>query len=90
VSNRIKIIIGDRVRVLDGSHSGEIATVGKVIEMTNQFGPYVRLHLTYAGGKVASRSLESVERVSDAAELLPHSQQQNDATVPVSTENSTL
>lgn len=57
-----KINVGDHVRVLSGSHKGEIATVGNIIQLADQFGPYQRFHLTYEGGKVAYRSTGSVEK----------------------------
>ena len=65
MTNQSNIIVGDQVRVLFGSHTGEIATVGKVMWMSNQFGSYARLHLTYEGGKVAYRSMDSVRKVND-------------------------
>jgi hypothetical protein len=65
MSNQNNINVGDHVRVLAGSHTGEIATVGNIKWLTNQFGSYARIHLTYEGGKVADRSMESVEKVND-------------------------
>ena len=65
MSKQNNINVGDHVRVLSGSHTGEIATVGKVMWLSNQFGSYARVHLKYEGGKVADRSMESVEKVSD-------------------------
>ena len=67
MSKQNNINVGDHVRVLSGSHTGEIATVGKVMWLSNQFGSYARVHLTYEGGKVAYRSMESVEKVNDYA-----------------------
>ena len=63
MTNPDNIIVGDHVRVLYGSHTGEIATVGKVIRLSDQSGPYARFHLTYEGGKVAYRSMDSVQKV---------------------------
>lgn len=60
-----KINVGDHVRVLSGSHKGEIAKVGNIIQMSDQLGPYQRFHLTYEGGKVAYRSTGSVEKVNE-------------------------
>ena len=57
------IIVGDRVRVLFGSHTDEIATVGNITRLADQFGPYTRVLLNYEGGKVANRSMDSVEKV---------------------------
>ena len=65
MSKRNNIIVGDHVRVLSGSHRGEIATVGNIMWLSNQFGSYARVHLNYEGGKVADRSMESVEKVFD-------------------------
>jgi hypothetical protein len=65
MSNQNNINVGDHVRVLYGSHKGEIARVGNIIRMSDQFGPYERFHLTYEGGKVAYRSTGSVEKVDD-------------------------
>ena len=65
MSNQNNIKVGDHVRVLSGSHTGEIATVGNIMWLSNQFGSYARVHLKYEGGKVADRSMESVEKVSD-------------------------
>ena len=65
MSSQNNIIVGDKVRVLSGSHTGEIATVGNVMWLSNQFGSYARFQLTYEGGKVAYRSIDSVERVSE-------------------------
>ena len=63
--NHNKINVGDYVRVLTGSHKGEIATVGNIIQMSDRLGPYQRFHLTYEGGKVAYRSTGSVEKVTE-------------------------
>jgi len=63
--NQNNIIVGDHVRVLSGSHTGEIAIVDKVIRLSDQSGPYARFHLTYEGGKVAYRSMDSVQKVND-------------------------
>ena len=65
MTNQNNIIVGDHVRVLSGSHTGEIATVGKVIWLSDQSGPYARFHLMYEGGKVAYRSMDSVQKVND-------------------------
>jgi hypothetical protein len=65
MTNQNNIIVGDHVRVLFGSHAGETATVGKVMWVSNQFGSYARFHLTYEGGKVAYRSMDSVQKVND-------------------------
>ena len=65
MSDQTNIIVGDKVRVLSGSHTGEIATVGNIMWLSNQFGSYARFHLTYEGGKVAYRSMDSVEKVND-------------------------
>jgi hypothetical protein len=65
MSNQNDIIVGDRVRVLSGSHTGEVAIVGKVMHVSNHFGSYARFHLTYEGGKVAYRSMDSVEKLND-------------------------
>ena len=59
-----KIVVGDRVRVLTGSHRGEIATVDKVMWLSNQFGAYGRVSLSYEGGKVANRDMDSVQKVN--------------------------
>ena len=69
MTNQNNIIVGDHVRVLSGSHTGEIATVGKVIWMSNQFGSYARFQLTYEGGKVAYRGMDSVQKVNDYPRL---------------------
>ena len=65
MSHQNKIKVGDRVRVLSGSHRGETATVGNIKQMSDQAGPYERFQLTYEGGKVAYRSTDSVEKVID-------------------------
>lgn len=65
MSDQNNINVGDHVRVLSGSHAGEIATVGNIMWLSNQFGSYARVHLNYEGGKVADRSMESVEKVND-------------------------
>ena len=65
MSKQSDINVGDHVRVLYGSHQGEIAIVGNIMQMSDQFGPYQRFHLTYKGGKVAYRSTDSVEKVND-------------------------
>lgn len=65
MTNQSNIIVGDHVRVLFGSHIGDIATVGKVMWMSDQFGSYARFHLTYEGGKIACRSMDSVRKVND-------------------------
>ena len=76
----IHIIVGDHVRVLSGSHTGEIATVGSITWLSDQLGPYARFQLTYEGGKVAYRSMDSVQKVnddtrsSDEPESLSHEQ----------------
>lgn len=57
------IIVGDHVRVLSGSHTDEIATVCNITRLSDQFGPYTRVLLNYEGGKVANRSMDSVEKV---------------------------
>jgi len=67
MSSQNSINVGDRVRVLSGSHAGEIATVGNVMWMSNQFGSYARVRLHYEGGKIANRSMESVEKVNGYA-----------------------
>ena len=63
MSNQNHIIVGDRVRVLSGSHAGELATVGKITRLSDHLGPYARVQLNYDGGKVANRSTDSVEKV---------------------------
>ena len=63
MTNQDNIIVGDHVRVLSGSHTGEIATVGHLTQLSDQFGPYTRVLLNYEGGKVANRSMDSVEKV---------------------------
>lgn len=65
MSGQNSIIVGDKVRVLSGSHTGEIATVDNIKWLSNQFGSYGRVQLTYPGGKVVHRSMESVEKVTD-------------------------
>jgi len=65
MTNQNNIIVGDKVRVLSGSHTGEIATVGSITWLSNQFGAYARFQLTYEGGKVAYRSMYSVAKVND-------------------------
>jgi len=65
MTNQNNINVGDHVRVLSGSHTGEIATVGNITWLSDQLGPYARFHLTYKGGKVAYRSMENVEKVTD-------------------------
>lgn len=65
MTNQNNIIVGDHVRVLFDSHTGEIATVGKVMSMSDQFGSYARFHLTYEGGKAAYRSMDSIRKVID-------------------------
>jgi hypothetical protein len=65
MSNQNKINVGDRVRVLSGSHAGEVPTVGVVTPMSDHSGPYARVRLHYAGGGVANKSTESVEKVYD-------------------------
>ena len=67
MSKQNSINVGDHVRVLSGSHTDEIATVGNIMWLSNQFGSYARVHLIYEGGKVANRSMESVEKVNDDA-----------------------
>jgi hypothetical protein len=52
--------------VLSGSHTGEIATVGSITWLFDQLGPYARFRLTYEGGKVAYRSMENVEKVTNS------------------------
>jgi hypothetical protein len=66
LSNQNTIMEGDQVRVLSGSHTGEIATVGKIMWLSNQFGSYARVHLTYEGGKVADRNIDSIEKVNSS------------------------
>jgi ribosomal protein L24 len=65
MTNQNNIIVGDHVRVLSGSHTGEIATVGSITWLSDQLGPYARFRLTYEGGKVAYRSMENVEKVTN-------------------------
>jgi hypothetical protein len=65
MTDQSNIIVGDQVRILFGSHTGEIATVGKVMCMSDQLGSYARFHLTYEGGKAAYRSMDSVRKVND-------------------------
>lgn len=80
MTNQNNIIVGDHVRVLSDSHTGEIAIVDKVIRLSDQAGPYARFHFTYEGGKVAYRSMDSVQKVnddtgsSDEPESLSHEQ----------------
>lgn len=64
MSSQNDINVGDHVRVLSGSHRGEVATVGNVMQMSDQFGPYKRFQLIYEGGKVAYRSIDSVKKVN--------------------------
>lgn len=65
MSKQNNINVGDQVRVLSGSHSGEIAMVGNITWLSNQFGSYARVHLTYEDGEVAFRSMDSLEKVND-------------------------
>ena len=65
MTNQNNIIVGDHVRVLSGSHAGEIAMVGNVVWISNQFGSYARVHLDYEGGGSADRSADSLEKVND-------------------------
>lgn len=65
MASQNNIIVGDRVRVLSGSHTGETAIVGNIIWLSDQAGSYARVRLTYEGGKVAYRSTDSVKKLND-------------------------
>ncbi|MDT4898427.1 MAG: hypothetical protein QOH25_3504 [Acidobacteriota bacterium] len=67
MTNQNNIIVGDHVRVISGSHTGEIATVCNITRLADQFGPYTRVLLNYEG--VANRSMDSVVKVVEPSEV---------------------
>lgn len=54
---------GDSVRIRDGRHAGETATVTKVTWHSNRFGAYARVEVSFAGGETDTRGLDALEKV---------------------------
>ena len=71
MSNQNDIIVGDRVRVRYGSHTGEIATVTNIMWHSNQYGSYARVHLSFEGGEAEDRGMGSLEKAHDSRLATP-------------------
>jgi ribosomal protein L24 len=67
VSDQNNITVGDRVRVRYGAHAGEIATVSNITLHSNQFGSYARVRISFEGGEVEERGMDSLEKTGDSA-----------------------
>jgi hypothetical protein len=65
MSDQNNFTIGDRVRIRYGNHAGEIATVSKVTLHSNQFGSYARVSISFEGGEVEERGMDSLEKADD-------------------------
>ena len=65
--NQNNIIVGDRVRVRYGNHAGEIATVTNITWHSTQHGGlYARFNISFEGGEVDERGLDSLEKVKES------------------------
>jgi excisionase family DNA binding protein len=65
--NQHNIIIGDRVRMRYGNHAGEIATVTNITWHSTQHGGlYARFNISFEGGEVDERGLDSLEKVKES------------------------
>ncbi len=61
--NQNNIIIGDKVRMRYGNHAGEIATVTNITwHSTEHGGLYARFNISFEGGEVDERGLDSLEK----------------------------
>ncbi len=65
MSDQNNITVGDRVRVRYGNHAGEIATVSNITLHSNQFGSYARVRISFEGGEVDERGMDSLEKAGD-------------------------
>jgi hypothetical protein len=63
VTNQNQIIVGDRVRVRYGTHTGEIATVQNITWHSNQYGSYARFAIGFEEGATEERGMDSLEKV---------------------------
>ncbi len=65
MSDQNTITVGDMVRVRYGNHVGEIATVSDITLHSNQFGSYARVRISFEGGEVEDRGMDSLEKAMD-------------------------
>ena len=70
--NQNEITIGDRVRMRYGNHAGEIATVTNITWHSTQHGGlYARFNISFEGGEVDERGMDSLEKVKESGNDSP-------------------